>query len=275
MFKEGAKIVYPMYGAGVIENVETEAVNGCEEMHYIIRIPNGNLKIKVGVSKAEVIGLRPVASESEISEALKKAVSSHAAIQSNWNVRYKENLEKIRTGNIAMDIIKPISFRKYIFSVAMGRNVYNFTFQFLPMLIVVTMLVQMYVEIQGIFHIMIFLVFLIGAILIRFLSGYMLGLLGFWYLTIWHLDRVLNDMISLFAGSFIPLWLFPKGLQAVAEWLPFKFIYYVPISAILGKIESGNYSILVAQMIGWIVILYLVGSLIWKFGHKHLMVQGG
>lgn len=183
--------------------------------------------------------------------------------------------EKIRTGDIAMDIIKPISFRKYIFSVAMGRNVYNFTFQFLPMLIVVAMLVQMYVEIQGIFHIMIFLVFLIGAILIRFLSGYMLGLLWFWYLTIWHLDRALNDMISLFAGSFIPLWLFPKGLQAVAEWLPFKFIYYVPISAILGKIESGNYSILVTQMIGWIVILYLVGSLIWKFGHKHLMVQGG
>ena len=101
MFKEGAKIVYPMYGAGVIENVETEDVNGFEEKHYIIRIPNGNLKIKVGVSKAEIIGLRPVSSESEISEALKKAVSANSVIQSNWNVRYKENLEKIRTGKIS------------------------------------------------------------------------------------------------------------------------------------------------------------------------------
>ncbi|MCJ7855672.1 CarD family transcriptional regulator [Lachnospiraceae bacterium NSJ-143] len=101
MFEEGAKIVYPMYGAGVIENIESDVINGTEEKHYIIRIPNGNLKIKVGASKADKIGLRPVSTEEEITDAFKKAVSSNSSIQSNWNIRYKENLEKIRTGRIS------------------------------------------------------------------------------------------------------------------------------------------------------------------------------
>ena len=100
MFKQGAKIVYPMYGAGVIEDVVIDSQSGIEEEHYVIRIPNGNLKIKVGASKVEKIGLRFISSETEIENAFKNASNSEPVIQSNWNLRYKENLEKIRTGNI-------------------------------------------------------------------------------------------------------------------------------------------------------------------------------
>ena len=100
MFEKGDKIVYPMYGAGVVELIESDIVDGVEQQHYIIRIPNGNLKIKVGVSKAEKIGLRPVSSDEEVSEAIKKAALSNTKMQSNWSLRYKENLEKIKTGGI-------------------------------------------------------------------------------------------------------------------------------------------------------------------------------
>ena len=37
MFEKGEKIVYPMYGAGVIESVESEVIEGSEKKHYIIR----------------------------------------------------------------------------------------------------------------------------------------------------------------------------------------------------------------------------------------------
>ena len=180
---------------------------------------------------------------------------------------------KIQTGSIAMDIIKPISFRKYIFSVAMGENVYNFIFQFIPMLIIASFLIN--IKIPKLVELIYFMIFLIGAVLIRFLSGYLLGLLGFWYLTIWHLDRVLSDLISLFAGSFIPLWLFPNWLRLVAEWLPFKFIYYIPISVFLGKINYEEFHMLLLQMFIWIFVLYLGGTIIWHLGHKYLVVQGG
>lgn len=180
---------------------------------------------------------------------------------------------KIRTGSIAMDIVKPLSFRKYVFSVAMGENIYNFLFQFIPMLVIGIIIMR--IELPN-FRVMIFfIVFLIGAVLIRFLSGYLLGLLGFWYITVWHLDRVLSDLISLFAGSFLPLWLFPNWLEVVANWLPFKFIYYVPISALLGKIRPEEFNYLMIQMMCWIIILYFGGTMIWKRGYKYLVVQGG
>lgn len=180
---------------------------------------------------------------------------------------------KIRTGNIAMDIIKPLSFRKYIFSVAIGENIYNLVFQFVPMLIIASLLIR--IKIPQFSTIIYFGMFLTGAILIRFLSGYLLGLLGFWYVTIWHLDRVLSDLISLFAGSFLPLWLFPEWLKDIADWLPFKFIYYIPISVFLGKINVEEFNFLLLQMVGWIAVLYFGGTLIWKLGYKSLVVQGG
>ena len=101
MFKVGDKIVYPMYGAGIVSDIETEETG----VHYVIRIPKGNLKIKVAVSKNDKIGVRPVSDESEIMKAIELVLSIPVAIQSNWSIRYKENLEKIRGGRLC-DVVE-------------------------------------------------------------------------------------------------------------------------------------------------------------------------
>lgn len=114
MFKIGDKIVYPMYGAGIIDSiVETELDNDIDK-HYIIRIPNGNLKIRVAVKKVEAIGVRPLSDEDTISQAIDKASKTPVVIQKNWNIRYKENLEKIKTGRLAdvMEVARNLMLRE-------------------------------------------------------------------------------------------------------------------------------------------------------------------
>ena len=100
MFQKGDKVVYPMYGAGIIDAVEEAEDQKMEHCHYVIRIPNGNLKIKVAVEKTERIGLRPISDMQTIDSALEQAAGEPVVLQSNWNLRYKENLEKIGSGHL-------------------------------------------------------------------------------------------------------------------------------------------------------------------------------
>lgn len=98
MFEIGDKIVYPMYGAGIIEDIEEETAD--EEVHYKIKLVSGNLVIKVAESKIERIGIRHIYDEETFFSEIGMAVKKPIVCQSNWNLRYKENLEKIKSGNL-------------------------------------------------------------------------------------------------------------------------------------------------------------------------------
>ncbi len=100
MYSVGDKIVYPMYGAGVIEELENMEIDGSSQVYYVMYIPTGNLKIKVSAGKADNIGLRQVYEKDQVTEMIKSAKSEPIEMAENWNQRYKENLEKIKSGNL-------------------------------------------------------------------------------------------------------------------------------------------------------------------------------
>ena len=66
MFQIGEKIIYPMYGAGVIESIEQDFHGTKMEMYYIIQIPKNNLKIRLIANKSEQLGVRAVANKEEV-----------------------------------------------------------------------------------------------------------------------------------------------------------------------------------------------------------------
>lgn len=100
MFYLGDRVVYPMYGAGVIKEIEKKEIDGVEGVYYVISMPIGNLKITVSANKAEQLGLRKIVDSSQVYEALHNSLIASNQENNNWNQRYKENLEKIKTGKI-------------------------------------------------------------------------------------------------------------------------------------------------------------------------------
>lgn len=100
MYCVGDKIVYPMYGAGVIEEIEERVVESEVESYYVINIPNGNLKIKLSAKKADFMGLRNVCEDGSVISAIREVSGMPIITPDNWNLRYKENLQKIRTGKL-------------------------------------------------------------------------------------------------------------------------------------------------------------------------------
>lgn len=100
MFEVGDKIVYPMHGAGVIVAIEKKDFLGEEQEFLILRIPIGSLKIAIPRSKAEEVGVRAVSSGEDTQRVLEILGGVMEEMSSNWNHRYRENLERLKSGDI-------------------------------------------------------------------------------------------------------------------------------------------------------------------------------
>ncbi len=100
MFEIGDKIVYPMHGAGVVEAIEEKEVLGSKRQYYIMRMPIGNMKVMVPLDNVNEVGLRSVIGRDDVDSVISILRQEDTEMSTNWNHRYRSNMEKIKTGNI-------------------------------------------------------------------------------------------------------------------------------------------------------------------------------
>ncbi len=101
MFNQGDKISYPMHGAGVIESVEERVFLDEKRFYYVLKFSDGDIKVHVPVESAEKAGLRRVISADECRRVMETFKSLDDVEEpTNWNRRNRENLEKMKTGNV-------------------------------------------------------------------------------------------------------------------------------------------------------------------------------
>jgi CarD family transcriptional regulator len=89
-----------MHGAGIIEAIEEKEILGEKQQYYIMRLPLGDMRVMIPLRNANVIGIREVVSDDGLEQALAVLQEAETSMPSNWNQRYRANLEKIRTGDI-------------------------------------------------------------------------------------------------------------------------------------------------------------------------------
>lgn len=113
MFNVGDRVVYPMHGAGVIEAIEEKDVGGTTEKYYVIKLFMGEMKIMVPVSNVEMVGVREVIGKEEVTKVLDILKSESSLMSSNWNRRYRANMEKIKSGSIyeVAEVVRNLSLR--------------------------------------------------------------------------------------------------------------------------------------------------------------------
>ena len=101
MFIQGDRISYPMHGAGYIEAVEERLFLDEKRRYYILKFSEGDIKVHVPVETAEKAGLRQIISSDECNRVMESFKSLDDADEStNWNRRNRENLEKMKSGNV-------------------------------------------------------------------------------------------------------------------------------------------------------------------------------
>ena len=100
-FKVGNKVVYPAQGVAEVIGVETKEIGGRLTSFYLLRIVNSDMRILVPTDKAHQVGLREVASSSDVEEVLDILREKEVHLdKQTWNRRYRGFMEKIKTGSL-------------------------------------------------------------------------------------------------------------------------------------------------------------------------------
>ena len=100
MFKVGDNIVYPMYGAGIITDIVERDFLGEIRNYYCVSLPYSKMEVSVPVDNSEALGVRNVIDRSRIQEVLDVLSGETEEMSNNWNKRYRENTERLQTGDI-------------------------------------------------------------------------------------------------------------------------------------------------------------------------------
>jgi CarD family transcriptional regulator len=101
-FRVGDLAVYPAHGVGQIQAVETRVVNGEHHDFYILKVLENGMVIMIPTRNVESVGLRCLIDVKEIPKvyAVMKTKREVLADNQTWNRRYREYMEKIKTGSL-------------------------------------------------------------------------------------------------------------------------------------------------------------------------------
>ncbi|MBE6971903.1 MAG: CarD family transcriptional regulator [Ruminococcaceae bacterium] len=113
MYLVGDKVVHPMHGAGIIEEITQERLAGRRAEYYVFRMPVGGLVLKIPTENCGNIGVRALSSLEEIERVLQVIPTLDAEMTANWNHRYRENMARIKSGDLVevARVIKGLMWR--------------------------------------------------------------------------------------------------------------------------------------------------------------------
>ena len=124
MYNIGDKIVHPMHGAGVIESIEKQVLNGQVKDYYVMRMPVCGMVVKVPADNASAIGVRPVVSHDAAMEIIGAIGSLQVEMDSNWSRRYRENMDLLKSGELlkVCCVIKGLTLRERLRNLSTGER---------------------------------------------------------------------------------------------------------------------------------------------------------
>lgn len=100
MYCIGDKVVHPMHGAGIIKDMKKIMLGGVEREYYMVCFIVGNMISDIPVDSCDKIGIRDVITKTEAKKVLDFFKSYEVGGDINWNKRQRENMEKLKSGDI-------------------------------------------------------------------------------------------------------------------------------------------------------------------------------
>jgi ABC-2 type transport system permease protein len=205
-----------------------------------------------------------------------------------WIVRvsYYNNVDRdlsdrVLQGDIALDLLRPVSLIERFYGAALGEAGFRVLFMGLPTALVLVPLFRVSgprwdlhspggwllaaafgISVVLAFHVFFFIHFLFGAASVYFEK--IRGLLWSKFI-----------LLQLLSGLLVPYDLFPSALRSVLHWLPFRAIIHGPVSIYLGRAQGRGLIFELGLQCGWLLVLALATSWCWSRCRRRLLIFGG
>lgn len=188
--------------------------------------------------------------------------------------RGHEIAENIVNGDLSTFLIRPLTYFGYWFSRDIGDKAMNILFSLAETAILIYVLKPSLFIQTNILLLILFLIAIFLAILLNFIIGSLLSLVGFWTDDVWAPRFLFFMLISFFAGGIFPLDIFPKGVASFFQFLPFSYLVFFPMKVYLGQLSLVQIFNSIGVAILWIVIGSIFLRFVWKKGLKVYSAYG-
>ena len=144
---------------------------------------------------------------------------------------------KVTSGLISSDLLKPVSFRVYIFSYNIGLMLFRLAMLLIPALILSILIFSFlppFSTAMGIY----FIISAILGYLVLYNLNFIVWISSFWFYSTFSIVTIKDALVMVLSGALVPLWFMPEWLYNIIKLTPFESIYYTPLSIYLGQVPA-------------------------------------
>jgi ABC-2 type transport system permease protein len=197
-----------------------------------------------------------------------------------WGGGFQDELEeRIRTGDVAVDLYRPVDFQGWWLANDLGRAGYELLARGVPPMLIGVLCFPLRMPRGGFGPALLtwtaFLLSVLLAVVVSFGLRYLAALSTFWLLD----PRGVRQMMAIFgmflSGKLLPITLFPPALVTVARATPWPAVGQVPIDVFLQRPSGAGLTAALGEQALWAVLLLAAGRLLQGAATRRVVVQGG
>ncbi|WP_327252935.1 ABC transporter permease [Streptomyces sp. NBC_01244] len=190
----------------------------------------------------------------------------------------EEFQERVRTGDIAVDLYRPADLQAWWLAGDLGRAVFQLLGRGVVPLVIGGLVFQLALPTAPL-RWLLFLVSVFLGLVVSFALRYLLGLAAFWLMDGAGIN-MMATVVSIFcSGMLLPLTVFPGGFGEFVRVLPWAAMLQVPVDVLLGGGGGAGGAARTAGALGfqaaWAVVLLGLGRLVQSAATRKVVVQGG
>lgn len=181
---------------------------------------------------------------------------------------------RVRSGDIATDLLRPISLQYYTFAFDVGRATFHAATRAIPPVLIGLAVFDLSFPGRPAIWVL-FLFSTLLAVVVSFAFRFLYNLASFWVTEYRGIMQMSVLVMMFFSGFVVPVTFFPHWLESFAQFLPFQAMLQTPVNIFVeGRRGLGTASLLGLQLV-WVLVLLGSGQFALRQGARKLAVQGG
>ena len=192
-------------------------------------------------------------------------------LKSSWHTS-GEMIEGIRTGDINKYLIRPISYFNYHFMMFIGVNSLYYTVY--SILLLVLIIVFPGLLFTSLINFIGFLIALTVSVFLSYSIYFIMICFAFWFGEVRAIVVAYNLSMIILSGQYIPVRLFPDYVLEVIQYTPILYLVDFPVSVATGRMPIELWPLNFIIAIGWCIVMWFIGKLIYMQGIKSYEAYG-
>ena len=182
--------------------------------------------------------------------------------------------DRIRSGEIAVDLQRPVDLQRWWLDHDLGRAAYHAVVRGTAPFVLASFLYALRLPRHAV-TVALFAASVALAVVVSFGLRYLTNLAAFWIGDVRGVVRFSMAVWSVFSGSIVSLAFFPDRAERIIRWLPFAAMMQAPGDVWLERRDGLGRLVPRGQQIAWALVVLGVGRLVQARGVRRLVANGG